>query len=83
MSAYRAHFRCLCAYYDVTAVSALPNLNFALSENFLSLNVLKESSVSLFVMLLDCAYHSELSCECRETLCFSCLAKSSYMSVHS
>lgn len=75
MSANGAHLGCLLANYDVTAVSALPNLNFALLEYFLSLNVLKESSVSLFVMLLDSADHSELSCECREALCFSSLGE--------
>ena len=53
MSAYRTDLRSLCADYDVTAVSALPYLDLALSKNFLSLNILKESSVSLFVVLLD------------------------------
>ena len=75
MSANGAKLGCLCADYDVAAVSALPDLNFALSENFLSLNILEESSVALFVVLFDSADHSELSCECREALFFSCLSE--------
>ena len=71
----RAYVGSLGSYDDVSAVSALPDLDFDLFEYGLGFHVLKESSVSLFVMLLDGSYLSELVSQFRETFFFSGLGK--------
>lgn len=40
MGAYRANFGSLCSHYDVSTVSAFPNLYGTLFKNFLGFNVL-------------------------------------------
>ena len=59
----RADFRSFGTYYDVTAVAALPYLDFALLEHFLSFDILQKCAVTLFVTLLDSSYEAELLSE--------------------
>ena len=75
MSADGAHLGSLCSDDDMAAVPAFPNLDLALGKDFLSLDVLEECSVTLFVMLLDSTYHTELSCKSRESFFLSGLGK--------
>lgn len=75
MSAYRADFRSLCSDYDMTAVAAFPNLDFALSEHFLRLHIMKQRSVTLFVMFFDGCDSTEFSSEFRESFLFSSISK--------
>ena len=51
----------LLAYYDVTAVRALPDAIAITRENYLVLNVLQELAITLLVVLLNLSYHLELS----------------------
>ena len=60
MIAYGALFGGSCAYYDVTAVAAFPNLNLASLKHFFSLYVAKKCAVSFLVSLLNCRNASEL-----------------------
>ena len=75
MIANGADIRRLSSNYDMTAVTALPNLDLALGKYFLHLNILEERTVSLFVMLLDLTDCTELSCEFRESFSLSCLGE--------
>ena len=75
MSAYRADLRSLCSDYDMSAVAAFPDLDFALLENSCSLNVVEESSVSLLMLLLDCCNEPELDGQILESFFLSCLGK--------
>ena len=70
-----ANLRSLCTHNDVTAVTALPNLNFALCENFLSLNIVKQCAIALFMVLLDSSDYSELCCKLCKAFFFSGLCK--------
>lgn len=63
MSACRAYFRCLFSNNDVSAIPALPNLDSASFEYFLSLYIMQQCAVALLVMLLYLPYHAEL---CRQ-----------------
>ena len=60
MIAGRAHFRRIRAYYDVTAVAALPYLHFTLREYLRRLDILQECAISLLMVLLNRAYQSKL-----------------------
>ena len=78
VSAYGANFRSLGANNDVAAVTAFPNLNFALLENLSGFDVLQKGAITLFMMLLDFANHAVFGRQSLEALFFS-----SYISVHS
>src|SRR5574344_734312 len=71
----RADTRSLCSYDNVSAVSAFPDLYFALFENSHSLNILQESSISLFMALLNSCNQAEFCCQCLEFLFRSVLCK--------
>ena len=73
-----ANRRSLETHYKVTAVAALPHGHLALSEYLLHLNVVKKSSVSLLVRLLDSCYCAELECDSGEAL-FLCLILFGYV----
>ena len=75
MSANGANFRSLGANYDVTAVTAFPNLYFALSEYLSSFYIFQQSSVALFMMTFDFANSTEFSSQFREAFSFSGLGK--------
>ncbi len=60
----------------MAAVSAFPYLNFALFENCRGFNILKERTVSLLMVLFDCADHTEFSCQFRKTFFLCCFGKS-------
>ena len=75
MCAYGADIGSLGTYYDMAAIPALPYLYGTLLEYFLSLYILKERTISLFVMLLDSAYCPELSSQLGEALSLGSLCK--------
>ena len=75
MIAGRAYVGSFGSYYDMSAVSAFPNLDFALLEDCLCFHVLKECSVSLFMVLFDGCYFSELICQLGESFFLSGLCK--------
>ena len=68
---------------DVAAVTAFPNLNFALLENLSGFDVLQKGAITLFMVLLDFANHAELGRQSLKPSSSAVLAKSSYISVHS
>ena len=70
VSAYGANFRSLGANNDVAAVTAFPNLNFALLENLSGFDVLQKGTITLYMMLLDFANHAELGRQSLEALFF-------------
>ncbi len=59
----------------MTAVTAFPNLDFALGEYFLSLHIVKKGAVTLLVLFLDSCDHTELMCKNSESLFLGCLCK--------
>ena len=75
MSAGGAYFGSLGTNNEVTAVTAFPNLNGALLENFSSFNVLQESAISFLMVLFDSSNHTELLSEVVEAFFFSGLCK--------
>ena len=68
MGAYRADFRSLGTDNDVSAVAALPNLDFASLEHFGSFNIVKQSTIALFMALFDSCNHPEFRSKLRESL---------------
>ena len=54
----------------MAAVTAFPNLNFALLENLSGFDVLQKGTITLFMMLLDFANHAELGRQSLEALFF-------------
>ena len=82
VSAYGANFRSLGANNDVAAVTAFPNLNFALLENLSGFDVLQKGAITLFMVLLNFANHAELGRQSLEAL-FFCGLGEVIVSVHS
>ena len=60
MGAGGAQLRCAGADDQVAAVAALPNLDFALGEDFGGLHILQQGAVALLVMLLNGGDQTEL-----------------------
>lgn len=58
--AHRTDLRSFYAYNDMTAVTALPNLNFTLFKNLFCFNVMKQCTITFFVSFFYCGYHTEL-----------------------
>lgn len=81
--ANRANFRSFRAYYDMTAISAFPNLDLALFEYLRCFNVVEQCAVSFFVVFFNLANGSKLSSQFRKPSSSAVLAKPSYISVHS
>src|SRR5574344_1921521 len=75
MVAYRTYLRCFRSHYNVSAVTAFPNLNLTLFKYLSCFNIVKKCTISLFMMLLDCINSSELSCKLRKSFFFGCLSK--------
>ena len=75
MSAGGADLRSGSSYHDMSAVTALPNLDLALLEYLSGLNVVKKRAVSFLVRLLNSGYKAEFSCELVESLFLSGLCK--------
>ena len=67
----RTYLRCFCSDHDMSAVAALPYLYFALLEYGSCLYIFQESTITLFVMFLDLADHTEFCCQCMETFLIS------------
>ena len=63
----------LLAYYDMTAVRALPNAVAVAREDELVLHVLQELAITLLVVLLDFCHHFKLDCNLLETFFMSLL----------
>jgi hypothetical protein len=76
MSACRAYFRRLFSNNDVSAIPALPNLDSASFEYFLSLYIMQQCAVALLMMLLYLPYHAELCRQFRKTFLFRSIRKS-------
>lgn len=83
MGADRANLRGLGADDDMAAVPAFPHLDFALFKNRYRLHVPEQRAITLLVMLLNGADHTELGSQFGEAPASAVLAKPSYMSVHS
>ena len=83
MVAGRANLRRRRADYDVTAVAALPYLDFALLKDLSGLYIAQQGTVTLFVVLLDGCNQTELACQIVEAFFLGGLCKAVYMSVHS
>lgn len=58
--AHRTNLRSFYAYNNMTAVTALPNLDFTLFKNLFGFNVVKQCTVTFFVSFFYCSYHTEL-----------------------
>ena len=58
--AYGTYIGSLGSYYNVTAVAAFPYLDSALFKYLGSLNIFKQCTVALLVVLFNSAYSSEL-----------------------
>ena len=76
MSAYGTNFGCFNADSDMSTVSAFPNGNARLFENFHFFNVLKKRSISFFVSFFDCGNASKLRCKFGKSFLFSILSHS-------
>lgn len=63
------------ADYDVTAVAALPYLDFALLEDLSGLYIAEQGTVTLFVMLLNGCNQTELASQIVEAFLLSGLGK--------
>ena len=72
---YRTYFRSLCSYYNMSTVTTFPYLNFTLFKHLRSFNILKECTISFFVMLLNLAYCPEFCCKLWEAFLLSCFSK--------
>ena len=59
MVAYRTDIRCFCSNYDMTAVSALPDLYAAFLKYLSGLHIIKKRTISLFVCFFDCCNAAE------------------------
>ena len=68
MSADRADLGSLGADHDMTAITALPNLNFTLGKDFLRLHIVQQGAVALFMMLFDSGNSAELCSKLVEAL---------------
>lgn len=68
-----ANLRSLLAYYDMSAVRALPDAVAVTREDELVLYVLQELAITLLMMLLDFSNHLKLSCNLLETFFASLL----------
>lgn len=53
MAAGRAYIRSFCTYYDMTAIAAFPNFDFALLKHLSSLNIIEQSAIAFFELLFD------------------------------
>ena len=60
---------------DMSAVPAFPHLDLALFKDLPHLYIFQEGTVTLFVMLLDSGYHTELFRKLREALLLRGLCK--------
>ena len=60
MNAGGTQLRCLGTDDNVTAVTALPNLDFALLEDLGSLHILQQCTVALLMVLLNGSNQAEL-----------------------
>ena len=69
MLTYRTYLRSFGSYNNMTTVTAFPHLNFTLLKYLFHFNVVKKSSISLLMSLLDGSYASELFGKFMET-CF-------------
>ena len=76
MSAGGANVGGIGANNDVTAVTAFPNLNFALLENFSGFYVAEKRAISLLVMLFNCSNQTELFSQLVEAFLIGDLGKS-------
>jgi len=74
MVANGAHLRSKLADDDMTAVAALPDALIVAREDNTTLKVADELLVALLVVLLDSAYHAELSGDLLEALFLSILS---------
>lgn len=71
----RADLRSRRTDYDVTAVAALPYLDFALLEYLSGLYIAQQGTVTLFVMLFDGCNQTELACQIMEAFLLSGLCE--------
>ena len=67
MGTDRADLRCGFSHYDMATVAAFPNLDAALFEDFLYLNVVQKCTVPLLVVFLDSCYSTEFLSQLRES----------------
>ena len=72
---YRTYFRSLCSYYNMSTVTTFPHLNFTLFKYLCSFNILKECTISFFVVLLNLTYCPEFCCKLCEAFFLSCFSK--------
>ena len=75
MCADRADFRRFRPHNDMTAVAALPYLDFALGKDFLGFYIFQQSTVTLLMMFLDLSNHTELRCQLLEAFFLCRLSK--------
>ena len=75
MSTNRTNFGCFCSDYDMTAITALPDFDFAFFKYRGCLNIFQQSTVAFFVMLFDLRNHAEFFCKFRKAFFFRCFCK--------
>ena len=57
-----AHFGCLLAYDDVSAVAAFPDAVALTGEHYALLDVVQQAQITLLVVLLHCCHASHCGC---------------------
>src|SRR5699024_984781 len=68
MIAGRTNFRSGSSNYNVSAVAAFPDFNFASGEHFRRLRLAEQRAIALFMMLLDGSHKAECRRKFRESL---------------
>ena len=76
MSANRADFGSFCSDNNVSASTTFPYLYFTFRENFGSFYVFQQSTVTLFMVLLDFSYKTKLRGKLFEAFFFCGFRKS-------
>ena len=71
-----AQFRCLDTNDNVTAVTALPNLDFTLLKDLSGFYILQQCTLTLLVVLLNSGNQTELCSQLLEALSFGGLCES-------
>ena len=75
MGADRADLGSLLANHNVAAVTALPDLHFALGKDFLHFHIVQQGTVTLLMVLLNSGNATEFGSQLREAFRVRSLGK--------
>ena len=74
MCTHRTDLRCFFTYHNMSAIAAFPNLHFTLCKNFLHLYIMKKSTISFLMLLLNGTDQPELCSQLRKPFFLCCLS---------